>query len=269
MNLPPKNWFDLTMVGKVAPVCDQEEAARKLIEHLNRAHGRSYSIIARPDEEDRTQPRWDYTLEDAASRDRIGLEVTTAHRAADARGADARWLRVHDQVQTACRGHVRGNFSVYTPEIIYVRRNTEAKVVQALTEVIVRMCNSGNDRNLETVQTDSGPIAIRVNTSRTNHGLGFLRYAEPGAHIATMKADLEETILGKRDQLAAIVAERLPPHLLIKSVDFAVLCPTDVAYAALDILRDHGLGWFRAYVIQLGPVLTIDPQAGTVTWERT
>ena len=29
------------------------------------------------------------------------------------------------------------------------------------------------------------------------------------------------------------------------------------------------LGWLRAYVIQLGPVLTIDPQAGNVTWQRS
>jgi len=247
-------------------MCQQLEVTEQLIAHLNRTGGRSFSIVARPDEEDRTRPRWDYTLRDAGSGDRIGLEVTTAHRAADARGADARWLRVHDQVQERCRGRVSGNFTVWTPEIIYVRRNTEADVVERLSEAIVRMCNSGTRLNQEDVQTTSGMIPIRVNRSQTNHGLGFQRYAEPGAHVPTMRADLEETILGKRDQLAAILAERLPPHLLIKSVDYALLSPTDVAYAALDIIRDHQLGWLMAYVIQLGPVLTIDPCQGTVVW---
>jgi hypothetical protein len=264
-------------------MCDQEETAQKLIEHLNRTAGRSYSIIARPDEADRTRPRWDYTLQDASSRDQIGLEVTTAHRTRDARGADARWLRVHARVQEGAQGRVTGNFIIQTPEVIYVRPNTEEDVVQRLTDAIVRMCDSLTDATPEnsgvepieeddesdpeeTVRTESGDILVRVSPSPTNSGLGFVRGAAPGAYVASMKADLEETILGKRDQLAAIIAEGLPPHLLIKSVDFAVVSVTDVAYAALDIIRDHSLGWRRAYVIQLGPVLTIDPQGGTVTW---
>lgn len=246
-------------------MCEQLQAAQSLIGHLNKTLGRSYSIVARPDKEDSTRPRWDYTLEDAGTRAHLGLEVTTARRSADAGGIDDMWSRVLDRVQQAAQSRVTGDFAIYTSERIFIRRNTADNVVKSLTEAIIRLCCSGAKRSREEVQTASGPIPIRVNVSKARIGLGFLRVTTPGGHLAAMKVALETLLLQKRAQLDAIIAEGLPPHLLIRSVDIGVLSPDDVAMATLEIIRDHSLSWFRAYVIQSRDIVTVDPEAGTIT----
>lgn len=247
-------------------MCDQLRATETLITYLNRTMNRRYAIVATPDEDDSTRPRWDYTLEDAGSRHKIGLEVTTAHRGGDARWSDDMWNRIHDRVQEAARARVTGDFNIYTPVTIFVRRNTEEAVAEALTEAIVRMCNSGQAQTVETVQTPTAAVEIRVNRSRnTGQGLGFVRVTQQGAFLASMRSLLDETIVGKEHQLEAIIAEGLPPHLLIESIDFPVLRPHDVAQAALEIIRGRGLRWEKTYVLQLGNILTVDRVMGSIS----
>lgn len=253
---------------------DQDTVAQDLIQYLNRT-GHQWAIVARPDQADRTRPRWDYTLKDAGTEECLALEVTSSRRTEDAGLVDATWSRVIlDEVKTLVQAAISGNFLVSTPERIEATAVTRSAVISNISSLIIRLCQSGLQRCADLANTPHGDVRISINRGACPAGdVGFIRIPEQESYEQSSAQELERILLNKNDQLEAILQERLVPYIIIWNENAALVDPTDLARSAYQIIRRNSLQWRGAYIWGCGQIIAINPAAPNeveaVTWDRT